>query len=239
MQLHTVVDLAFLAVVLGILPRAAVRSARVLKARAASANPGAGATAPAPAREQILLSTIVSLLILGALAWGTAFVGGRELFAVGAFGARELLAGAAVLAGHFALRAAVLALRSDEERRHPPSAAWRPQTTYQWTLYLAMCGLAGFAEEAAYRGVVVWILAPYLGLVPTALLSAGVFAAMHLAQRRNAVVAVFLMALLQHWLVAFTGTLVLAMVQHAFYDVAAGLLRHRRLMREAAQAASS
>jgi membrane protease YdiL (CAAX protease family) len=238
---RTVLHVVFLLFVLGVMPRAAFRSARILKARAAGGggSPGAPAApaAPAVSRERILVSTIFSHAVLGALTWYVAHQDGRDLFACDAIGGRELLAGALVLAVHFALRAVLLALRTEQERRRPPAMAWMPQTARQWGLYVTVCATAGLVEESTYRGVLVWIVAPWLGLVPAALLAAVAFAVAHVAQGRKAVAVIFLMALSQHWLVEFTGTLIVAMVLHTVYDLAAGVLRRRRLRREAAQAA--
>jgi membrane protease YdiL (CAAX protease family) len=226
-----VLDLVFLVFLLVVVPRAAFRSARIFGGRAA----GTGARPQAvPSREQILLSTIFSLSILGALSWFTARLDGFDLLACPAIGSRELLAGAAVLALHFVLRQVSIALRTEQERRNLPSNAWMPRTPRQWLLYVTACVLAGLCEEAAYRGVLMWIVVPHIGLVPAALLSASAFALAHAVQRWKAAVVVFLMALSQHWLVVTTGTLFVAMVVHATYDLAAGLLRARRLAREAA-----
>lgn len=236
MEPRNLLNILFLVYLLVFLPRAAFRTAGILKGR-----PGKDGAPerPVPSREQILVSTIFSLSILGALSWATARLDGYDLLAYQAIGARELLAGAGVLALHFVLRRVVIAVRTEEERRNLPAKAWMPRTSGQWSLYVATCVLAGLVEESAYRGVAMWLITPHVGQVLAALICASAFALAHVTQRWKAAVAVFLMALSQHWLVYFTGTLVVAMVQHTVYDLAAGLLFSRRLAREEAGRAAA
>jgi len=229
MEPRTLLNVAFLFFVLVLTPLASFRAARVLKGGAGKP----GATPPSGlSREQVLVSTLLSLAILGVLAWVTAYANGRNPFAIERLGLHELVAGVGVLAWHLALRKILIVLRTEAERRDSLANAWIPVTGRQWGLYVATCVLAGLVEESTYRGVVVWLLASHIGQVPSALVSATAFAIAHARQRKKAVLVIFGMALSQHWLVHFTGTLVVAMAIHAAYDLAAGLLRSRSVPRE-------
>lgn len=103
-----------------------------------------------------------------------------------------------------------------------------PRSAGAWALYLLMPILAGFAEEAAYRGVGMYVLSAALGNGwAAALILATAFAIAHMVQEWKSVALIFVIALLMHALVAITGTLVVAMVVHAVYDIVAGILAAR------------
>ena len=88
--------------------------------------------------------------------------------------------------------------------------------------------------ESAYRGVAIASLTWLLGNAWLAVLvSAVAFALAHSTQGWKSAVIVFFLALSMHALVAFTGTLVIAMVVHTVYDLVAGyLLTARRAKSE-------
>lgn len=215
-----------LACLLLVLPWLAWRSAQRL--RAARNGTEAPGTPPLPSRSGIFIGTLILLTSLFLLAWLTGRTFGFDPFHLERFGTRELLAGCAALAGSFGLRSLSQALRSEAERRNLPAFAFMPQTPSEWSLYLATSVAAGIAEETAYRGVGMALLTWSTG---SAFLSAAVlslaFGLAHLTQEWKSVGIVIAMALLMHGLVAFTGTVVIAMVVHAAYDVIAGILGSR------------
>ena len=98
---------------------------------------------------------------------------------------------------------------------------------------------AGFAEEAAYRGLGMLVLG-VLGIQPwwSALLLSAAFAVAHAVQGRLGVVIVFAMALVMHALVALTGTLLIAMVVHIAYDLVAVVVTARVIEADAASGAA-
>ena len=208
------------------LPWLAWRSA--LRLRAARSGTESPDTPPLPSRSGIFIGTLILLSSLFVLAWLTGRSLGFDPFQVERLGTRELLAGLAALAGALGLRRVSDALRSDAERRNLPAFAFMPRTSPEWGLYLATAVTAGVAEETAYRGVGMALLT---GSTGNAILSAAVlsvaFGLAHLTQEWKSVGIVIAMALLMHGLVAFTGTLVIAMVVHTVYDVIAGILGSR------------
>jgi len=99
----------------------------------------------------------------------------------------------------------------------------RPQSPQEMPEWIAMSLTAGFAEELAYRGVLFGILMYWIGNWWTAaLLCAVAFALGHAIQGWKSVLIIFVMSLVFQWFVRFSGTLYLAMVVHAVYDIIAG-----------------
>jgi membrane protease YdiL (CAAX protease family) len=98
--------------------------------------------------------------------------------------------------------------------------ALAPQSGREVGLLGATIVAASLAEEVAYRGVLLAILRFMLGTTALAIaISAAAFAIAHATQGIRSGVLIFAVALIMHWLVWVTGTLVLAMVVHAIYDV--------------------
>jgi membrane protease YdiL (CAAX protease family) len=111
-------------------------------------------------------------------------------------------------------------------------------------IFALVAVMAGIAEEAAYRGVAVWILTPVFGNpLPAMLLSMMAFAVSHAIQGGKAMALIFVIAGVFHALVYFTDTLVVAMVVHATYDIIAGHVAGKRareiLAEDAAKAAAT
>jgi membrane protease YdiL (CAAX protease family) len=220
MQTPATPSIVFLVVLLGVLPWLAMRSARRLEA--ARRDPS---VAPFPSREAVWSGTLVLQGLLFALAWITGRGFGFRILDVPALRFRDVAAAAAALAIFFVLPAVSRALRSEEERRTMTVYLIAPRTRREWTLWGATVLVASVAEEAAYRGVGMSILWYSLG-DPwiAALVCAVAFALAHSAQGWKSGAIVFGIALVMHGLVALTGTLVLAMVVHAVYDLVAGSL---------------
>ena len=98
-----------------------------------------------------------------------------------------------------------------------------PRSPREWLLWTGTVLVASVAEEAAYRGVGMSILWYALGnpYAAVAICSAA-FALAHWTQGWKSAAVIFVMALVMHALVAFTGTLILAMLVHGIYDLVAG-----------------
>jgi membrane protease YdiL (CAAX protease family) len=218
----------YLIYLLGLIPFAAIRSVR--RFNAPDAPDGAPPWRPLPSRMRMFISTSIILVILFALAWFTARSVGYQIFPVPTLGARELLAGVAALAICFALIFVARAIRTPEEIAKLPVNRLMPQGPRETVAYSVMSILAGISEEAAYRGVLVQVLGLVLGNPWVAVLvAATAFTIAHALQGWKSMLIIFVIACAMHALVWFTGTLVIAMVVHATYDLAVPTIRRRSL----------
>jgi membrane protease YdiL (CAAX protease family) len=227
-----IASLIFLVVLFVLTPRAALRSARVMRqAREAGV--------PIP-RLRIMLSTAFALTVTWLLAQLNATAMKMNLFAMPPIGTREVLIGLGGFAGLLALIPISNAIRTPEEERKHITYSLAPRNTQEVAAFAVIAVMAGIAEESAYRGVAVWLLAPILGsLYPAAFLSAMAFGVAHAVQGAKSMIITFVVALLFQTIVQLTGTLVIAMVVHAAYDIVAGLMLKRRIERwEAAPGAA-
>ncbi|MDA1080949.1 MAG: CPBP family intramembrane metalloprotease [Gemmatimonadetes bacterium] len=211
------VSFIFLVVLFVLTPRGALRSARLLRQVEATG-------APLP-RMRMALSTMFALAVIWLLSSINAIAMGRSLFATGGAGLREIALGA----GAFVLLLGAIPLarsmRTPEQDRRSLIYGMAPRNGREFALFVVIAVMAGVAEEAAYRGVAVWILAPVMGnVVPAMFLSAMAFAVAHAVQGGKNMALIFVIAAVFHALVYFTGTLVIAMVVHAAYDIVAGYL---------------
>ena len=226
MKNPTLLGTVLLAHILVVLPLLVWRSTRQLRAARAAA-PGPASVLPVP-RAQVYVSTLFMLGILFLLTWLAVRDFSYDIFQIGSIGAQEILAGVAAFLLYLVLRKVARALRTEEERRRTVVRAMLPRTPLEWWLYVIMAIAAGIAEEAAYRGVGMSLLSEVLGNTwIAALMLATAFALAHLIQEWKSVPIIFLMALAMHALVAVTGTLVVAMVVHAVFDVVAGVVAAR------------
>lgn len=215
MERLNLISFIFLVVVFVLMPRAALRSARYLRTARATG-------VPIP-RTRIALSTMFSLIVLGALAAINAEALGRIPFDVSGVGARDALLGVAAFALLLGAIPLSRRLHTPEERRHKLANSLAPRTPAEYGVFALIAVLAGLAEELAYRGVAVWILTPIFGsAMPAVFLAAMAFAVSHAVQGGKAMTVVFAIALIFHALVWLTGTLVIAMAVHVAYDLVAG-----------------
>lgn len=205
----------FLVVLFVLTPRAALRSARQLRL--------AHAAGKAPPRTRIVLSTAFTLTILWILAAMNAVAMGSNVFSLGGAGLRDVGIGIIAFAVLLAAIPISRAMRRPDEERHRLIHSMAPRNGSEMAVFVALAMLAGIAEESAYRGVAVWILAPVFGnIVPAMVLSAMAFSVAHAVQGGKTIVVIFCVAIVFHLLVYLTGTLVIAMVVHAAYDIVAG-----------------
>lgn len=221
MESLNLISFIFLVVVFVLAPRGALRSARLLRRMAADGH--------AIPRTRLALSTMFSLAVLWVLSVINAGALGRSLFDSFGIGAREIGMGV----GAFVLLLATIpitrAIRTPEEERSRFMHSLAPRNGREFAVFVVIAVMAGIAEESAYRGVAVWILAPVMGnVVPAMFLSAMAFSVAHAVQGGKNMVLVFAVALVFHALVYFTGTLIVAMVVHTTYDIVAGHLASKR-----------
>ena len=212
-------SLVFLVYLLGVLPLAAIRSGRL-------APHALGASGPEAARNRrvVWTTTLFAQGLMLLLAWlaGRSFGFGFLSFTVRPV---DVAAAAAALGACFLLRAISRAIRSEEERRALMVYRLAPRSRGEWLLLGVVALVASVTEEIAYRGVGVAILRYATGSLAAAVLAcAAAFAVAHALQGWKSGLVIFVMALVFHGLVLFTGTLLLAMLVHLVYDVVAGIL---------------
>jgi len=214
-------SLIFLVVLFVLMPRAALRTARQLRQAQADGN--------VPPRARIAISTMFALTVLWLISALNASAMGTGLFWAANVGLGDV--GLGVLAFALLLLAIPLsrAIRSPEEERRRLIMSIAPRNAREFAIFALVAVMAGIAEEAAYRGVAVWILTPIVGnIVPAMFLSAMAFAVAHAVQGGKAVLIVFGVAMVLHALVYLTNTLVIAMLVHTAYDLVAGFAAGRR-----------
>jgi membrane protease YdiL (CAAX protease family) len=223
-------SLIYLLYLLLLIPFAATRSAKRFNAPALPDQ--APPARPLPSRLRTFVSTSIILAVLFALAWFTARSFSYNIFTVRRLGAREALAGASALAVCIAMIFVGRAIRTPEEIANLPVNRLMPHGPRETLAYSVMSIVAGVSEEAAYRGVLMQILWFALGNPWIAVfIAAAAFAVAHALQGWKSMLIIFVIACVMHALVWFTGTLVIAMIVHAAYDLAVPTIR-RRISRE-------
>jgi membrane protease YdiL (CAAX protease family) len=223
MEQLNVVNFIFLVVLFVLTPRGALRSARMLRQAQAEGQP--------MPRTRMALSTAFALAILWFLSQINALSRGVNLFALPTLGVREIGLGVGALAILLLAIPLSRAIRSEAEERKRLLYGFAPRTGREYAIFAVIAVMAGVAEEAAYRGVAVWILTPIFGnILPAIFLSAMAFAVAHAVQGGKTMAIVLAIALVFHALVYFTGTLVIAMVVHTVYDLIAGAVAGKRAL---------
>lgn len=226
----------YLLYMLVLVPWLAFRSARSFRAMAA--DPDAPATKPPlagsgpfkvmPPLARIYANTLLTLVVLFVLSWLTGRTFGYRVFAAPRFRMSEVLAGTGTLAFQFAAMYLNLAAQSPDDARGLTVNRLLPRTARENVLYAITVTVAAVAEEAAYRGVLVVTLWHVTGTVWVAMcISALAFSLGHAVQGRRSMAVIFVMACSMHALVWFTGTLTIAMVVHAAYDLLAPTVLRR------------
>lgn len=133
-----------------------------------------------------------------------------------------LIAGAYLAFFTFRLRRAWPKLSPERRERARLLLPDHPSLMRRWVVISA---LAGITEECAYRGLTFRILTANHGSVPLALLLCIVsFGVAHMTQGWRGFVATSLIAALMHAVVFLTGSLYLAIVIHAAYDLIVGII---------------
>jgi len=99
-----------------------------------------------------------------------------------------------------------------------------PHTRVELAWWMALAVSAGICEEFIFRGYLIWVLQPALGLWIAAAASLIVFAAAHTYQGAKGVVAVAVVGGLLTLIVVVFGSLVPAIAVHVLADVGEGLV---------------
>lgn len=214
-------SVVFVFLVLVVMPVGAVRSRSTI---ALGARRRTGGRARPPRRSDVLTRALIVQLLLFALSFVVARHQRMDLWSW--TGLRPVNVGIAVGALTLVLVLGALSwqLRTPEERRTLWMRHLLPRTSAQWALWLVLSLAAGVAEETAYRGVLVVLLASVTASFVTAvLLSAAAFALVHYPQGAKSMGWVFAIGLVMQAVVAGTGMLYVAMGVHAVYDVTAAI----------------
>ena len=165
------------------------------------------------------LSSIVILLILLGLSLGTAWSHQLELFSGPVFTVRALVTLMALLSGALTLLRIFLPVAAQE----PVIQYIIPTTNIEFAWFSALSITAGLAEEIAFRGVLTSLLQQAWGSYWLATLaSALVFGLAHLLQGVRGVVVAACFGLVNQMGTSWTGTLLVAIIVHALYDIVAG-----------------
>ncbi|MDB4906700.1 MAG: hypothetical protein JWO05_1484 [Gemmatimonadetes bacterium] len=222
----------FIAWMLIAFPLAAVRTAR--RVRASRAPHGE----PFASRTKLYASTLALQAVLGLMAF--AVCRAQWIPLIGTRPARELTAvhwlyGAGCLALLVLLAELSWRTRPESERKELFTRMLLPRSSRERALFALVILAAGTCEELAFRGALFQLLALVTGSLAAAAIICSVdFALVHYPQGARSMVTIFVMALLKHALVLLTGTLLVSMVVHVAYDLAASWRTARRLAATAA-----
>lgn len=187
---------------------------------------------PARARVWLWSSTIVllwTLVAAGVALWMLERRSWAELRLVAPHGWRILGTIGLLLAVaiYYARTVATIARarRSKKRIKFPKNAARRaPHTRTELAWWMALSVSAGICEEFIFRGYLIWVLQPALGLWLAAAASLIVFAAAHSYQGAKGVVAVGVVGGLLTLIVVGFGSLVPAIAVHMFADAGEGFV---------------
>jgi hypothetical protein len=125
-------------------------------------------------------------------------------------------------------RPAVRIARSKRPRRvkiaNPNVERLVPHTGSELSHWVALSLSAGFCEELIFRGYLIWVFQPFLGLWGAAALSLVVFALSHAYQGVHGMLSVGIVGGLLTLVVLICGSLWPAMALHALIDIGHGLV---------------
>jgi membrane protease YdiL (CAAX protease family) len=220
----------FVLLMLVVMPIGAVRSKSIIAGRGRSA----------PQRADLLTRALLVQLLLFLFAYLVARSEGMALWSWRGLSLGTVAIAAGALTFLLTVGALSWHLRTPDERRTLWMRHLLPETTGQWGLWLVVSVAAGVAEETAYRGVLVVLLASATtSFVVAVLLSAAAFAVVHYPQGAKSMGWVFAIGLVMQAVVGATGTLYVAMGVHAIYDVTAAISALGRLRAEEAETSTA
>ena len=180
------------------------------------------ATQPLPPRRRHFVAVLIQLLFFLVISVSVAYAERIDLLALPRAGWLPLAAAAGLLAAGVVLMAPVW--RRGVERRERKLHLFMPRTRQERGLWVAVAIAAGVSEEVTYRGVMFAVLAGITGsALAGAVVASLIFGISHIVQGWKSAAIITIIALLLHGLVALSGTILLAVVIHAVYDIVAGL----------------
>jgi membrane protease YdiL (CAAX protease family) len=117
------------------------------------------------------------------------------------------------------------ARRANKRIKFPKGAARRaPHTRAEFAWWMALSVSAGFCEEFIFRGYLIWLLQPMLGVWFAAAAALILFAVAHAYQGATGVVAAGIVGGLFTLIVLVLGSLVSAIAVHMLVDVGEGFV---------------
>jgi membrane protease YdiL (CAAX protease family) len=99
-----------------------------------------------------------------------------------------------------------------------------PHTPREYRWFLCLAVTAGVCEELLYRGYLVWVLQPFLGLGGAVVASVVLFGAAHAYQGRAGAIKATIAGAVMGVIVVACGWVVPAMLVHALVDLSAGVV---------------
>jgi len=106
-----------------------------------------------------------------------------------------------------------------------------PRTSEEHLWFVALSVTAGVCEELLYRGFLIWVLRPSLGLWLAAGMSVLLFGAAHSYQGAKGTIQATVMGVIFSGLTLLTGSILGAMAAHALVDILGGTSGYQ-LLRE-------
>ena len=184
---------------------------------------------PIPPRMAVMRNTLAQQVFFGAFAWYTAKLEGLWIFPI------AMPTGWGVAAATAFVGLAVLAMRPiwgrAVQQRERRTLLLMPQGPRESAMWLAVSAAAGVSEELVWRGVLWGLLTRVLGdPIAAAAICVVMFTLAHAVQGWRSMLAISLFSALFHVLAWASGTLAVAMLAHAAYDMIAGF-RYARLAR--------
>ncbi|NUS39859.1 MAG: CPBP family intramembrane metalloprotease [Lysobacter sp.] len=116
------------------------------------------------------------------------------------------------------------ARRAALRARFGSHAAMLPHTRPELAWFTALSLTAGFCEELVFRGYLVWVFQPFIGIWGAAAVSCVVFALAHSYQGAGGVLKTGLIGTVFMLAVLASGSLIPAIAIHALIDVAQGVV---------------
>jgi len=105
---------------------------------------------------------------------------------------------------------------------NPAAEMLSPRTRFEMGWWVALSLSAGFCEEFIFRGYLIWVFQPLIGLWGAAAFSVVVFAVAHAYQGGNGILATGFVGSLLTLVVLISGSLLPAIVLHALIDIGTG-----------------
>jgi membrane protease YdiL (CAAX protease family) len=169
-----------------------------------------------------------TLVAAGVALWSAAARPWSALRLTAPHGWRLWLAVGLVLAVAMASAQPVLRIaRSKRTKRiklAPAVERLAPHTQTELAWWMALSLSAGFGEEFVFRGYLIWLFRPFIGLWGAAALSVVMFALAHAYQGVKGIVATGVVGALLTLVVLVIGSLWPAIALHALIDIGQGLL---------------